>query len=171
MLDQISAKFATGQIIDDTVEKVIAGLIGAVVIIVIERLWALIVENNSPFSGKWRASIFDETGSLTKTDKWRIRQRGDILKGEIERIHPMPTRKAPQKKWVFNGRLRGKDFFAIYYAKTQSNPSYGALHLRQVEEDKFEGFYLKLQQNSSPGSETFTENLNKVRIALEKDHD
>jgi len=150
---------------DDFLINLLAGLVGAALVFVVQKIYRVVTERSSPYTGTWYDAIYDEQGNVIKNDILEIRQRGDTLYGKIYRTTPPEQR---HRKWNFNGRLRGSQFFAIFWSSTADIPSYGCWYLSQTEDDKFVGYYLSLQKTIGEDPNKFVEILKPTKLSLER---
>lgn len=98
-------------------------------------------EHTGDFSGKWKGSLYDETGSnIVKVDRYKIKQRGNVLLGKIVRISPLEQ---CHRKWSFIGRIVGNDFIAIFWSNDRGVFSYGCWLMQLKSDFMFSGYYLR----------------------------
>ena len=126
--------------------NLISGFIGAFLILVIQFLYKRFSEINSPFTGDWEDIIYDENGIVIKQDQIRIRQKGDVVYGNIKRFKPENQK---HRRWKFSGRIHGKNFIAIFWPKDKSIPSFGCWYVHQHDDFLFKGHYLKLDEKKA----------------------
>ncbi|WP_417910951.1 hypothetical protein [Candidatus Electronema sp. PJ] len=151
--------------LEDLLLKVVAGVIGAGVMYLLQRVYGFLVENKAPYTGTWYSKISDGYGSIIKQDTWIIRQREDTLTGLIKRTFPVDQK---HRQWKFSGKMRGHDFIGVFWAASNDIRSYGSYVLRQTGDDKFEGYYLSMQRTVSDDNGTITEVLHPVQISLHR---
>lgn len=145
--------------------NLISGLVGALLVYLFQRFYGVITEKNSPYTGTWYDSIYDDAGHIVKQDIFDVKQRGDTLTGTIARSSPPEHR---HRKWLFIGKMRGERFFAIFWSTTQDIQSYGCWYMTQVDDDHFAGYYLSLQKTINDENGKMLEELRPTRIALER---
>lgn len=107
------------------------------------RRW---VERRGGYTGEWHAEILDAQGTVQKVDRYVFRHSGEIIQGEIQRMNPEAQ---AHRRWRLYGRLRGRDFFAIFWSTDPKVLSYGCWYLHQVSDFAFEGNYLRLHEGQS----------------------
>ncbi len=90
--------------------------------------------------------ILDDAGQVVKVDRLKIKQYKDVLSGSIERKLPEAEH---HRKWKFEGRLRGADFFAIFWSVDTSVMSYGCWYVHQQSDNVLNGYYLRLAQQGT----------------------
>lgn len=142
-----------------------SGLVGAVLIFVIQRLYQRITEQRAPFTGTWYGAIYDDESQIVKRDVFRMKQRGDTVTGVISRTSPPDQ---THRKWHFSGKIRGRQFFATFWSVTRDIPSYGCWYLTQISDDRFVGHYLSLQQTLRNDG-TLIEVMKSIRCSLERE--
>ncbi|MGQ0595608.1 MAG: hypothetical protein ACT4QB_24125 [Gammaproteobacteria bacterium] len=98
-------------------------------------------EQRGAYTGTWRGETFDESGTVEKTDEYQFRHRGDLIQGDIRRLSPQDQ---AHRRWKMYGRLRGRDFFAIFWSTDQNVLSYGSWYLHQTGDFEFDGYYLRV---------------------------
>lgn len=123
--------------------NLLSGLLGALIVFVIQWAYRKAVEERAPYTGSWRGEIYDDEGEVVKIDSFQMRQRGSSIEGKISRESPASQ---THREWRFTGKLRGRQFFAIFWATTLDIQSYGCWYLTQVGDDSFSGYYLSLHQ-------------------------
>jgi hypothetical protein len=107
------------------------------------RRWA---ERKGAYTGHWRAELLDAQGAVEKVDRYTFRHSGEIVQGEIERMTPVAQ---AHRRWRLYGRVRGRDFFAIFWSTDPKVLSYGCWYLHQVSDFESEGNYLRLHEGRS----------------------
>ncbi|MFH2066482.1 MAG: hypothetical protein ABIK15_14880 [Pseudomonadota bacterium] len=127
---------------------VTASIVGGLAVILIQKIIQTVREQNNPYTGKWENHIFDEDGNIIKRDILNVYQIGDELYGDIERVFP-PNQ--IHRRWKMTGRLKGKDFFAIFWATDPTISSYGSWYVHQKDDFLFEGYYLKFDEKKKYG--------------------
>ncbi len=115
--------------------NIIAGLIGAGLIYVLQKLYVFIVEKRAPLSGIWYATY--ENREIN--DEFVIKQRGESLSGQI--IRRLPSDES-QRKWTFEGHFKEQMFFASFWASNEDTIGYGCWFLSRVNENLFQGYML-----------------------------
>lgn len=147
--------------------NLIAGLVGAFLVFIVQWIFRVMVENRAPFSGTWYEQIYDDEGNVVKKDTHYIRQRGDTLTGKIQRTYPPEQ---THRRYLFNGRIRGRNYFAIFWSTSPDILSYGCWYMRQIDDDSFDGYYLSLKIAEKGKTITkFTELVKPVRLSLRRD--
>jgi hypothetical protein len=132
--------------IHELVIGIASSIFGAIAVLVVQTIYKKIEEFNGDYSGIWKDSIYDDSGNIVKSDNYEVRQKGETLRGTIERIYPSNQR---HRRYKFEGRVRSGVFFAIFWSLDQTVPSNGCWYMRQTHDGRFEGFYLKLQENDA----------------------
>ena len=144
-----------------------AGLVGALILAIVQWLYKYIRERKSPYTGAWRGSIYDDEGQLVKRDIVRMRQYGDNIKGRISRTYPAELR---HRKWSLNGKLRGRQMLGVFWSATQDIPSHGCWYLTQIDDDHFTGYYLSLHRRLSEEG-GLVEIMEPVKVTLERERE
>lgn len=126
--------------------NIIAGLIGAGLIYVLQKLYVFIVEKRAPLSGTWYATY--ENREIN--DEFVIKQRGESLSGQIIRRLPLDE---SQRKWKFEGHFKEQMFFASFWASNEDTIGYGCWFLSRVNENLFQGYMLIPQLLNSKTSD------------------
>jgi hypothetical protein len=144
--------------------NVISGLVGAGLVYLIQLLWRYWTERRAAYTGTWYGSIFDDKGQVVKADTFDLRQRGETISGSFVRARPTNQN---HRKWYFEGKLRGREFFAIYWSATKDIQSYGCWYLTQADDDTFTGYYLSLQRTLNEARQ-FEELLKPIKLTLER---
>lgn len=119
---------------------------GAVLMLVSQIIFWKVREFRAGYTGEWETNIFDDQGRIAKRDHLDVRQRAELVYGTINRIFPDAQK---HRRWRFYGRLRGNDFFAIFWSKDVSVISYGCWYVHQVSDHKFSGYYLRLSDEGA----------------------
>jgi len=120
--------------------SVISSIVGAAFVFLAQFLYRFINERYAPFTGLWENHIYNEKGEIIKRDLIKVKQRGEILHGVISRFEPEDQ---IHRQWKMIGRIRGQDFFAIFWSIDPGVYSYGSWYVRQRGDYHFEGYYLK----------------------------
>lgn len=115
--------------------NIIAGLIGAGLIYVLQKTYFFIREKRAPLSGTWYVTY--ENPEIN--DEFIIKQRGESVSGQI--IRRLPSDES-QRKWIFEGRFKEQVFFASFWASNEDTIGYGCWFLSRVNEDLFRGYML-----------------------------
>ncbi len=115
--------------------NIIAGLIGAGLIYVLQKTYFFIMEKRAPLSGTWYVTY--ENPEIN--DEFIIKQRGESVSGQIIRRLPSDESK---RKWLFEGRFKEQVFFASFWASNEDTIGYGCWFLSRVNEDLFRGYML-----------------------------
>lgn len=100
-------------------------------------------EKRGAYTGKWRGEIANTSGVPEKIDLHDFKNRGDLVEGEITRQSPTNQK---HRNWKLYGRIRGRDFFAVFWSSDPAVPSYGCWFLHQVTDFEFKGYYLRLEE-------------------------
>lgn len=148
---------------DNFLINLASGLVGAVLVFLVQKAYQYLTEIRAPYTGIWYDSIYDEQGNVIKKDMLNIRQRGDILTGKITRISPIEQQ---HRKWLFSGRLRGNHFFAVFWSISHDVQSYGSWYLTQIDDDHFTGYYLSLHRITK--NEKILEVLKPIKATIER---
>src|ERR1700726_4778120 len=119
---------------------------GAVLMLITQSIFWKLRESSGGYTGPWRQNIFDEQGNIVKRDQIDLRQRGELLYGTIKRVFPDEQ---AHRRWKCYGRIRGSDFFAIFWSMNVSVRSYGCWYVRQVSDNKFSGYYFRLSDQGA----------------------
>jgi len=122
--------------------NIIAGLIGAIVTFIAQRLYKGFTEKSSPLTGIWEACIYDKNGCVVKTDTVEIKQRGENIYGQIARVAPY---KEINREWRFEGKVKDRQMITLFWSKSDGVQSYGCGFMTQASRDKFVGQYVSLQ--------------------------
>jgi hypothetical protein len=140
-----------------------SGLVGAVLVFLVQKAYQYLMEIRAPYTGTWYDSLYDEHGNVVKRDVLKIRQRGDTLTGNISRISPTEQQ---HRKWLFSGRLRSNNFFAIFWSTSHDVQSYGSWYLTQVDDDHFTGYYLSLHRTTR--NDKIMDELKPIKATIER---
>jgi hypothetical protein len=124
--------------------EVIAAVVGGIIILAIQMGWKKIQESRGGYTCIWENEILDEEGQIIKRDNVDLRQVGEEATGHIQRLFPDSQK---HRNWNLSGRIKGRDFFAIFWSIDQSVHSYGCWYVHQVNDDTFKGYYLRLSEN------------------------
>lgn len=128
------------------VYAVITSIAGAIIWQAIIVLYRRVREFRGDYTGIWRTEILDDAGQVVKVDRLKVKQYNDVLSGSIER--KIPENEA-HRKWKFEGRLRGADFFAVFWSVDTSVMSYGCWYVHQQSDNVLNGYYLRLSQQGT----------------------
>ena len=131
--------------LNEMILRILCSVIGATLVILVQILIRFISEKRGAFTGKWENHIYNENGEIIKRDSLNVKQRGDLIHGFIKRFQPEDQ---SHRKWKMIGRIRGKDFFAIFWSRDPSIISYGCWYVHQKSDFRFEGYYLKFHEKS-----------------------
>ena len=74
--------------IPDIVINVACSVAGAIIYALGSWLIKYRAEQRAAYTGTWRGEIFDESGTVEKTDEYLFRHRGDLIQGDIRRLSP-----------------------------------------------------------------------------------
>lgn len=125
---------------------------------VLHNLYRYFKTRRGALTGEWRGEILDSSGKTVKTDIYNIKHTDDKLYGSIKRMLPENLN---YRKWNFYGKIRGKDFFAIFWSQDLSTESYGCWYLHRTSDTKFDGAYLKFD-------EQYDHSITTVRLTLSR---
>jgi hypothetical protein len=143
---------------DIITSEVIAAVVGGIIILIAQWIWHKIQESRGGYTGIWENQIFDENKNVVKRDRLDLRQTGEQAAGHIQRLFPENQR---HRQWNLAGRIKGRDFFAIFWSLDPSVHSYGCWYIHQVDDDTFRGYYLRL-------SETDHDQITPIEISLHR---
>lgn len=127
---------------------IIASIVGGLAVLIIQKLIKIVREQSSSYTGKWEIHIYDKADNIIKRDLVNVFQVGDELYGNIERVFPAHQ---VHRRWNMKGRLRGKDFFALFWSIDPTIQSFGCWYVHQKDDFLFEGYYLKLDEKTKLG--------------------
>jgi len=116
---------------------------------------------HSTYSGIWCNEILDENGTVQKTDRIVMKHRGHEIYGKIHRQTP---EEQIYRKYHFRGHVRGNSILVIYWSDDPTIMSYGSSYVEQIEDFKYEGFYL------SKSSMEDTEKIEAKPLRMSKLH-
>lgn len=125
---------------------IITSIAGAVIWQGFLVLYRMSKEFRGDYTGTWVTEILDDTGQVVKVDRLKMKQYKDVLSGSIERKLPEAEH---HRKWKFEGRLRGADFFAVFWSVDKSVMSYGCWYVHQQSDNVLNGYYLRLAQQGT----------------------
>jgi hypothetical protein len=137
--------------------NIIAGLVGAGLLYVIQNLYVFFVEKRSPLSGTWYVTY--ESADIN--DEFLVRQRGETLSGQIVRRLPSDE---IHRRWKFEGRFKEQIFFASFWPNNEHTIGYGCWFLSRVSEDLFQGYMFLPQPLNSKSSDA----IKPVKIELKR---
>ncbi|OGP66106.1 MAG: hypothetical protein A2169_15890 [Deltaproteobacteria bacterium RBG_13_47_9] len=122
---------------------IIGSVIGALLVLLVDRTLAYIREERGPFTGDWDQLIPAQKDQPAKHDIVHCRNNGSKLSGDIERVEPTGQ---SYKKWRFEGKREGALVFLLFWSTDRErNPdSYGTIQLHMVGKNHWHGFYVKL---------------------------
>lgn len=142
--------------------NLIAGLVGAFILYIIQVFYKYITEQRSPFTGIWEGNIYDTNGAVIKRDIFRIHQRGNTIQGVIVRDYPNEQH---PRNWHVSGKLIGREFFGIFWPKSGNITSHGSFYLTQVGDKRFVGYYMSLHLQVDKNNNT-KEIMDPVKCSL-----
>ena len=116
---------------------------GGVIVLAGQYLVRALSEYRGGYTGIWEDAIFDDAGSIIKRDRVYLRQRGEQVRGWIERLFPAEE---THRRWRLYGRIRGQDFFATFWSVDVTVRSYGSFDVHQITDDSFAGYYLRVSE-------------------------
>lgn len=139
--------------------NIASGLTGAILYAIGRWLFNYRSEYIGAYTGIWRGEIIDQSGAVEKEDEYHFRHRGELVQGDIYRLAP-PNQS--HRRWKMYGRIRGRDFFALFWSNDQNVLSYGCWYLHQTSDFEFNGYYLRLVEGQSGV------NVNPIKLRLTK---
>lgn len=143
---------------------IIGSIVGALLVICFQWFYRRMNENSSPFTGKWHGGYYDDDDTPLARDEVIVRQNGENVMGTIARLYPEEQN---HRKWIWTGKLKDKNLFAIFWPTTADIPSYGCLYLRQVNDDCFTGHYLSYRETMNPDGTSFGQ-LKTLKAKIER---
>ena len=122
---------------------IIGSMIGAVICALVWKIVKVVRESRYWLTGEWEQIIYEDEKKekIIKKDRVKAHHIGELVEGTIERVFPDDQN---HRKWKFSGRERGKLFFGHFWSSLPRIPSYGTLQLRQMDDSRLEGFYVRL---------------------------
>lgn len=130
----------------DVLVNVGYSLAGAIVYAVGSAALRRRAERRGAYAGLWKGEIRGPDGTVVKVDQYAFRNVADVIEGDIERQSPGDQR---HRRWKMYGRVRGRDFFAVFWSTDPAVLSYGCWYLHQVGDFKFDGYYLRLDEGAN----------------------
>lgn len=118
------------------------------------------------FTAEWKQFIPPYEGEPEKIAIVKCRHVGDKLFGQTERIFP----KGPYvQRWEVEARIKRGLIFGIYWPEDSSKlpGSYGTLQFKIVDENLFDGFYVRARPSQKEHGE-FVETLKTIPIRWER---
>lgn len=128
-------------VVSEPVAAIIYSAVGGVIVLICQFGSRFIQESRGSYSGTWTSEILDDqTMSPIKVDEVKLRQRGNFVRGKINRISPQNMN---YRKYKFMGKIAGSNFYAIFWPISDDITSFGCWYVRQTEDGVFEGFYMR----------------------------
>ncbi|MFH7245535.1 MAG: hypothetical protein ACHWZW_22090 [Spirulina sp.] len=139
-------------------------LAGAVFLLFVQFSVGRFREFKAPYSGLWEGCILDGDGQIIKRDDFFFKQQGSKVIGSIRRKYPNTQ---ANRRWLFQGKIEGREMVAIFWRENRGIMSYGSWYVRQIEDDKFVGFYLNLACEEDAAMK-FIDVLEPINVTLSK---
>ncbi len=99
---------------------------------------------NGAFSGIWINTIPADGTTPERTDRMELTQNGESVTATITRQKPAEGK----RMWEVSGRIRGSDFFAVFWQPETYGRSFGSWFVQQLDDDIFEGIYIRRDRES-----------------------
>lgn len=128
----------------DFLFRLLSSLIGGVLLLIIQHVYAAVKEGIAPLTGVWEDEIYDENNVVVKRDQYHIRQNGTTLSGTFSRIYP---EKEQYRVWNFSGKVIGEHMIAYYWPKDQTVVSHGIWYVALTSDFTYEGTYMRMDNN------------------------
>lgn len=144
--------------------------LGAATTFILKIVWDYFRSSKGEYTGTWQQIIPPYQNEPEKIAIVKIKQLGDKLICKTVRTVPKLEFK---QEWRFECRIKRNLIFGIYWPKDGSRipGSYGTLQFHIVNDNLFEGFYVRAQHNSSLNAERqFVDKLNTIPLKWERVH-
>lgn len=143
----------------------IDALIGALVAIVLQEVFAYWRGRSGFLAGRWDETLYDKQGNVAKIDRIVVQHHGNVVKGRIRRLNPVDQ---SFKRWRFYGRIEGNLLFGVFWSTDlRRNPgSYGTIQLHMLNQSRFTGFYVRLDVASDLTG--ISETMSRLKLEWER---
>lgn len=125
---------------------ILLSLAGGLLVLPVQYFIKALAECNSQYTGLWRDNIYNDNGVVVKSDIIKMKQRKDEVYGYIKRVSPIEQNK---REWKFTGRIIEGSMIAIFWPNKQAIPSYGCWFVSLLDDNKFVGYYLRIDKNEN----------------------
>jgi hypothetical protein len=119
------------------------------------------------FTGEWKQIIPPYDGEPEKIAVVKCKHIGDKLYGQTERISPKAQF---VQRWQVEARIKRGLIFGIYWPEDSAKlpGSYGTLQFKILDENLFDGFYVRVRSTQKDEQGAFKETLNTIPIKWER---
>lgn len=154
---------------ESTMLQLLWAFVGGVFGILLPPLWEFVASRRGELTGTWRQIIPPFEGEPEKLANVKLRQVGDRLKGTTHRTAP---RLEFEQEWKVEARMKRGFAFGMYWPKDTARlpGSYGTLQFKIVDENRLEGFYVRVRMEPEAGNNQtrFRECLKTIPIQWER---
>jgi len=141
--------------------------VGAVLGILLKPLWDFAASRHGEFTGVWQQIIPPFEGEPEKLATVKVRHVSDRL---IATTHRTAPKLAFAQNWKVEARIKRGLVFGIYWPEDTSKlpGSYGTLQFKIRDENRFEGFYVRVRPDGGDDIMEFRESLKTIPLRWER---
>ena len=124
---------------------IVAAILGVIWVKFSGTIKDLLAQRRGEIRGHWFGILPQVGDAPERIDKYRLRQRGQRLSGDIQRVRP----NGRKGKWKISGYMHGSVVVCVFHTKTPGNDpsSYGVICVHRVpglgEEGLYRGYYTR----------------------------
>jgi hypothetical protein len=143
--------------------------LGALLAFAFKTIWKYFQSSKGEFTGTWKQTIPPYQSEPEKIATVKVKHIGDKIICTTLRTSP---KLQFDQAWKVEGRIKRGLIFGIYWPKDSSKlpGSYGTLQFHIIDENLFDGYYVRANAQKVNASGQFVEKLNFIPIKWERVH-